>query len=293
MNKKTTARRIGSIVAAAALLGLSAGPAFAATVSQASGNAITGTLLGTSLIDTGTETATNDGSAALVTEKGDSPLHLLEGQKTTGVGVVSTMALADKDGNSAACSGVVGDGGSITVGDTGDCTINGGGSEVAINLGSPDPLLGLNLLPISLTADAIYSSCTAGPNGYTAVPHFANAALHIGAFDLPINADGTIVGLTGMLKPLAALIEIDVNQKSVTATESSATALHVSLLKALGTPLTEITIGEVHCGPNAAAPDVPVIPAAGIPAALAVFALGGLAVFVVYRRKAATAPVSK
>lgn len=277
MTMKMT-KRAGAVVAAAALLTLAGAPAFAATVSQATAQAIDGQLLGMPLVGTGQSTAVNDGSTPTVTVGENQQLQVLPGQTLLNDGVIAQKAVANDDGTSAACAGVLGEGGTITIGQSGTCTPDNGTAPFLLNLG--DTPLGT----LTLAGSAIYASCTAGPSddgGFSADSTLVNVELRLGATVIPINADGSFV----LPAALAPLLTLELNQTDSTGPMTSATALHLTLLSVLGQPLTDITIGHVECGPNATIAAVPMIPADGAVWALGTLALGAVVVFVVYRRR--------
>lgn len=133
--KTSMVKRIGAAGASAVILSLMAGPAFAATVSQSRATALDGKLLGQTVVGTGTDTATNDGSTPIVTKSTTGTISALPGQTAVNTGVLAQTAVANDDGTSAACGGILGEGGTITIGQSGDCTPNDGTTTALINLG--------------------------------------------------------------------------------------------------------------------------------------------------------------
>lgn len=108
------------------------------TVSQADATAITIAIAGEGG-DSGTVTATNDGSGEVITGETNPPVAVLGGQDLLSLGVLAQDATAQiqgQDGYSAACSGVAGEGGSIAeVGDS-DCLTPG--EQASINVANLD-----------------------------------------------------------------------------------------------------------------------------------------------------------
>jgi hypothetical protein len=103
------------------------------TGAQSEANAITATILGETA-DSGTVRATNDGSGEQKTGPVNPLPTVLPDQPYAGIGVLAQDAVADNDGNSAACAGIAGDGGSanvIEIGDS-DCIEPGDNIDLAL-----------------------------------------------------------------------------------------------------------------------------------------------------------------
>lgn len=223
---KKTGMRIAALGGAAALVMTAAGPGYSATVvSQASATALQLAIAGSGF-DTGTVAAKNLGKGEEKTGAANPPISVLQNQALAGIGVLAQDAKAtikDKDGISAACSGVAGDGASIAeVGDSGCLT---GGDNVALNfvnldladvvtvnpnsalgqLAAVNPvvqqLLGAILSPITqalqnsplgtlnlaLDAGAIQSFCNAAPGTATGSANIANAKITASAAGQTVN----------------------------------------------------------------------------------------------------------
>lgn len=259
----------------ATLVVAQASPALADT-SQATARAALLQLNGGSILDTGLVTATNDGTMAspgVVTGNTTPALSLLGTQTTLTAGVLVQQAVANPDGTSAACAGVVGNGGIVQIGVTGACT--------ATSLPSGGVTLSLPGL-VGITADAILAQCTASSSGAVT----GSATL--------INAHVTLLGAPLLDLPLSPTIDqgiiipgitsVVLNDQFTPAGPGSigVTALDVNVLN-----LVHLALGTVTCGPNAAAPPIPAIPLKGAPFAAATVAAAGLVALGVRRRRAA------
>lgn len=269
---------VTAVLAAGALL--FAPTALAATTSQASAQALNATLLGGTALSTGSSAAQNDGTQATQTVGSTNPLAVLPGQGVLNTGAVSQTAVATATGTSAACAGVVGSGGALTVGDDGTCTAAGATAPVLINLGSA---LGSSL---SLSASAIYAQCTAGPSGtgpYTASSTLADVNLvSTGLINASVPISLTSPINLGVLAPL---LTVQVNQASNAGPTSTATALQVS---ALGNSLLNVTVGQVTCGENVVTADIPMVPLKGMGVAGFTVLLVGAGYLGLRRRQGAT-----
>lgn len=275
------ARVAAAVAGGTALAMLVATPAMADT-SQSSASALQISLVGGGLASSGTASATNDGTTESISGNTNPPLTVLGSQTVITAGVLGQDVRAFNDGTSAACAGVLGSAGSISVGAGGTCNV-APGSEVSLTLGTN------GLASIALVADAIYASCTA-----TSSPSATGAASLVNA-----RITSTVLGVTTTLLNLPVnpapntglnvpgILEITLNgQSSATPGQLSVTALNIS---ALGDTLASVTIGEVSCGPNAIAPPIPVIPLAGAPLALGIGAIAAAAGggFKLYQRRRA------
>jgi hypothetical protein len=131
--------RSAALAGAAALTVMTASPGYAATiVSQSSANALTISLDGNDA-DSGTVTATNDGTGETKTGETNPPIAVLGNQDLLDIGVLAQEAeakMSGKGGVSAACSGIAGDGGSVvTIGESGCLTP---GSPIGVSLANLD-----------------------------------------------------------------------------------------------------------------------------------------------------------
>ena len=131
--------KVGALIGAATLVGLSMGPAAAAApVSQATANGLTLAIAG-SPISSGTVEATNDGTGEKKTGEVNPPVDVLENQDVLDIGVIAQDATAlveNKNGVSRACSGVAGDG--AVIGDVGESTCLTPGDPVGVNIANLD-----------------------------------------------------------------------------------------------------------------------------------------------------------
>jgi len=292
INRLRYTAKVGALltVMATGLLVAGASPALADT-SAATAQAAKLTLLGGTLLDTGTVTANNDGTIAnpgTVVGNTNPGLGTLPGQTLLTAGVLVQQAAANNDGTSAACAGVVGAGGNIQIGPAGNCLVQGAApGGVVIDAG--------NLLTI--TADAILAQCTAtsnppaGPGGTTASTTLVNAQVKLAGvtiLTLPVNPapNGIALQLPPAIPPLVpSLIGLSLNEQTPVAgpgvPSTTVTALDLNVL---GTTV-RVELGKVTCGPNAIAPVVPMIPLKGVPIALATVGAAGVVALTVHRRR--------
>lgn len=128
-----------ALFASAALLALSAAPASAAqTVARASASAATLSIAGNGT-GTGTYAVTNDGRRQTSTGSNEPAVTVLGGQRLVGIGTLAqdaTTRVVGKDGRSAACSGLAGDGASVAQVGEGNCLA--GGQNLRLDAGSLD-----------------------------------------------------------------------------------------------------------------------------------------------------------
>ncbi|MEU6078403.1 choice-of-anchor P family protein [Micromonospora sp. NPDC047074] len=259
------ARTAAVLAGGLAMVVVAASPAMADT-SQSTASALQINLVGGGLASSGSASATNDGTTESISGNTNPPLSVLGGQTVITAGVLGQAVRAFNDGTSAACAGVLGSAGAITIGAGGVCTATQG-SEVSLNLGTN------GLATISLVADAVYASCTA-----TSSPSATGSASLVNAriVSTLLGVSTTLLSLPANPAPntglsVAGLLNLTLNgQSSPTAGQLNVTALSLS---ALGGTLAEVTIGSATCGPNAVAPPIPVIPLAGAPIALGLSAL--------------------
>lgn len=276
MQRRTAGLGARILVGATVLVVFAATPAFADT-SQATAQAALLELLGNPIVTTGQRTATNDGSQpAPGTVAGNTTplLSILGSQTTLAAGALVQQSVANPDGTSAACAGVVGTGGLIQIGAGGDCTIGGSNPTggVTVNLGTS---------LVTITADAILAECTADSDGtVTGTATLVNAQVNVLGLpiSLPLNPGPNFgVSVTG----IASLL---LNAQSTPSGPGSiqVSALDLNLLN--GT--VALTLGTVTCGPNAITPPIPAFPTQGLPIVAATVAAAG-AILVVRQRRAA------
>jgi len=261
-----------------ALVVLAASPALADT-SASTANALNMTLVGGTLADSGTTTASNDGTTETNTGTQFPAIGVLGAQTVITAGVLGQVSRAFDDGSSAACAGVLGTGGTLVVGANGACTVTPS-AQVVLNLGV------VGLATIAIQASAIYANCNA-----TSSPQTASGSATL------VNASitSTVAGITTTLLNLPTnppigtglnipgLVSLQLNAQS--STGPGQIAVSALQLTALSGSLASVNIGNVTCGPNAVAPPIPVIPLAGLPIAgglLAMIVAGG---FLMRRRR--------
>ena len=241
-------------------------------VSQATANALHATLLGSALLDSGTFTASNDGTTQTTTGNANPALTVLGTQTLITAGALPQTATANTDGTSAACGGVLGGGGTVVIGPTGLCGVN---ITDGVTLGIPSVVPGSPPL-LAIGANAIIGECqAAGGNPPTASGTADLVALSVDVLgqglSIPVNPPAnTTVGIPGV----ATLV---LNEQSSTGTgEINETAFDLTLFGVLGGGV-HITLGNVTCGPNAQSAPTPIASASSWP----VFAgLGAAAVLI-------------
>jgi hypothetical protein len=258
---RVAARLATGLVAAASLaLAFGTGTASAAppalptpTAGTATAQSLSTLLLGASAVTTPTATAT----------PGNSPSSAAGGPAlldTVSVQALSAQASSDSTGT-AACAGISGPGGAISIGSNGACTITGV-TGPGITLGPA--ILGGN----TLTFQAIVESCSY-PAGGT-----PTATLQIlGGTFTPVG--GTPVTLTSnqlapnqTLANAGALATITLNNQTTTSTGISARGLTAAVLAIPGgTDVLDALVGTVTCGTPAAAAGTSVFPLASLPIA--------------------------
>lgn len=244
------------------------------------------------VVDTGVETAQNDGSTATVTASQQPLVSVLNGQSVLTASALGEVAVANNDGTSAACSGVTGQGGTVDVGNATNCT-GAGTAPVVLNLANV-----VGVVSARIEADAISSTCVGAADGTaTGEGKLVNASLVVTQPLLPniVVALGTSIApntkLLDLVSPavatlLSPIVDVTLNKQSTTAGTLSVTALSVN---ALAGGLANVELANVTCGPAADLALVPAVPFAGIPVALGTLAIigGGVALTTKRRRRVA------
>jgi hypothetical protein len=240
----------GTVVAGACLLVLLGQPAPAmADTSTAQAQAVTLTLLGGTAA-TPISAAANNGEQETRIAGAAPALGLLGPQSLISAGVLVQKAVAYPDGTSTACAGLVGDGGAISVGPDGSCTVAGGG-------GIQIDLAGL----ATIRADAIIASCRAvagqSPVARTTLANASVLLLGLPLLDLSVATAPN----TGLDVPGVATLLVDARSAPSGPGSVRATALRISLLgSAAGAEL-----GIATCGQNAVIQPVPAVPVHSLP----------------------------
>lgn len=206
--------RSGAVVAAASLALLAAGPAFAAApVAKASATALELGIAGQGS-DTGTYTATNDGTTETTSGNNAPALPVLAGQRMTNLGTLAqdaTTSASGGSGRSAACAGVAGEGATLAqVGDGTSCL--SGGQTITMDAATADfshlrvapeaitqgvdttiaaavssavapvvdqILAGLGNPRLGIDLGAVQSSCTAGTDSARGTASIADASAYV------------------------------------------------------------------------------------------------------------------
>ncbi|MDP9073250.1 MAG: hypothetical protein M3N98_03570 [Actinomycetota bacterium] len=279
MNRRRLPRGLGRMavlgIASIALVVQAASPA-AADTSTAFANAATLQLNGGTLLTSGACTSTNSGPPVTAQTCGQTPnLSVLGTQTAVTAGVLTQQTVANPDGTSAACAGLVGTGATIQIGTGGVCTIlNAPPQGVTINLGAI----------AVIKADAILGQCTASSTAAgVASVQLVNATISIlGGTATPIM---TPIPKNDVLLNLGPLINATLNEQPpappapqpLATGQVGTTALDLTVLSGLpgAAPLVRLTVGTVTCGPNAVTVVSPVIPLKGAPIAVAMALLAG------------------
>jgi hypothetical protein len=277
MNKPRALRAFSSLAGAGLIAGVAvlalAAPALAAPFAdQSSALALNVTVASLATVDSGTQTAVNDGTTATVTVSGSPLLSVLGAQTVVTAGALAETAVANNDGTTAACAGVTGEGGLAQVGSQTTC-VTPGTSGVGLALG------GL----IGVTANAIYATCTSAADGTTAgAGHIANGVVTLAGITVA-TLDADAAPNTSITPPaLSGLVSIVLNKQTLTGGQLTVTALSIT---ALSGTLASVNIGVVSCGPAADLAAVPALPKAGYGVAGGTLAGVALLAFAVRRRR--------
>ena len=239
------------------------------TSGVATANALEARLAGGSLISTGTVRA----NAAIPTptpgNQGTGLLGLLS------AGVLSQSAqLSTSDGSTAACAGLTGPNGLVTIGNNGVCSVTGVTAGVTITLGAT-----------TITADAIVESCSFPKGGSPS----ANLQLLNARIDGGAVLNSSPPPNTHLLNLLNVIVVNANTQATTLGAGISARGLTVTLVNSLGgADLVDLDIGTVTCGTPAAVP-LPVFPLKSLPIAGGTALLLAAIVVPWYRRRRRTA----
>lgn len=230
----------------------------AADTSSASASAVHLDLLGAPI--PAPATASNDGTQPTQTAGfPNGGIALLPSNSIVQAGALGQLAVANADGSSAACAGLINPSAALAIAPNGTCDAGSFTTGIVLNL------LGLG----SIRAGAITAECTADSQGnVSGDANLANAAIYgptlpiIGATKL-LDLDLHPAPNTGITLPALPDTEIVLNKQVVNPDGSlTVTALTVNVLG------TGFTIGEVTCGPNALTGEVPQLPIGGTPLAV-------------------------
>jgi hypothetical protein len=251
----------GALLTAVLGVGLVASPASADTAT-AKANGLALTLLNnpSPTLTSGTRLAKNDGATTTYSGPSSGGLGLLNGQSVLAAGVIVQQAYAFNNGSSVACAGVVGSGGLIQLGDSGNCVVKD----------APKGGVVINLQGIlTIKADALMEQAQSSSNGTaTAQGTFVNATIQLlGGSVMPIGLHPAV----GDKIDLTPLIAIFLN----TQTKGSDGSISADLIKIklIGDPAVGATVASVAAGPNASTGNIPVVPLAGIPLSVLIVGL--------------------
>jgi hypothetical protein len=270
--RRVTGRLSAVLTVASVLIVGAAGPALADT-SQTTGQALTVQLLGQPVLSSSQVVASSDGTSQTKTGTSTPALSILGNQTVLSAGLLFQDALAENDGASAACAGVIGPNGTIQLGPTGSCLASGTPGEVVLDLG----------LAV-LRADVITAECTASSSGSTTgSATLANARITdptgaVTLLSLPVNpAPNTVLNVPG-------IAELTLNQQSSGAPgQLSVTALDLTLLSGV-----HVRSGNVTCGPNAQTAPIPMFSSQGLPVAGVTVLAAAAFLWFVRRRRSST-----
>ena len=231
---------------------MAAAPASADT-SSASASAVHLNLLGAPI--PGPASASNDGTQPTQTAGfPNGGLSLLPANSIIQAGALGQLAVANPDGTSAACAGMISPSAALAIAPDGTCSAGNTTTGIVLDL------LGLG----SIKAGAISAQCTADSAGnVTGSSNFANAAVY--GPTLPLIGATKLLDLTANPAPnfgvsIPGVAELLLNKQVVNPDGSlTVTALTVTVAG------TGFSIGEVTCGPNALTADVPMLPVGGVP----------------------------
>lgn len=259
----------GLVTAGAALgllLGVSGPAAAGAWSTLSAATAASLTLVGSSATS-GTATAAYDGTTDQASGNPVTPVLTVDPtQPNVKAGVLVQQAKAFAGGTAAACAGVVGAGGAVSIGPTGVCTVTPGTGGVVVEV--PGVL--------RVKATAITAQCTAGPNG----ARTAGATL-VGASVYTLGVLGTETKLVDLGSTPAVnsgldvlgLVRLGTNLQATPQTgQITSSALELTVLG----PAASLKLGFVDCGPTKPTPAVPVH---GIPLATGMLGVVGWVVF--------------
>ncbi|PRY13335.1 hypothetical protein [Kineococcus rhizosphaerae] len=280
--RRTRARLLTAGVAGAAAIVLATAGSAAADTSTASANAVTVGALGSPLVTTGWAGASNSGSQTTQTTAQTPALSVLGGQGGITAGTLVQTAVARADGSSDACGGLVGAGGTITVGTAGACTVTGGGTggvQITLVAGTPAVTgpFGAVLVPAVpatvIKADAILASCTATSDGTaTGKVTLANAAVLVAGVPTITLAAAPGVN-SGVTVPGVAQLALRATSTPAGTGSVQTTALTVTLLSGA---VAAVNIGTVRCGANAQTVPASALPGPALPLSAAALVAVGL-----------------
>lgn len=236
-------RAVAIVTISGTALMFGATPALADT-SAATAQAASLAPLNLPVLNTGTESASNDGSMATDIATANPALSILGGQSTVTAGAFQQTAVATASGTSSACAGLLGNGAVIQVGQTKICNLTTKNGETGgITIGGP---AGVGVI----TATAIVETCRASSTGtLIATATLADATALGGLVKIPLHP-GANTSLLGL---------INLNTQSASMGKITATALSI--------PLLGLKIGTVTCGPNSVAPVTSAFPIKSLPIA--------------------------
>ncbi|PRY16876.1 hypothetical protein [Kineococcus rhizosphaerae] len=257
---------VGVGAALGLLLGVTGPAAAGAWSTLSSATAASLTLAGSSATS-GTATAAYDGTTDQTSGNPVTPVLAVDPtQPNVKAGVLVQQAKAFADGTAAACAGVVGAGGAVSIGPTGACTVTPGAGGVVVEV--PGAL--------RIRATAITARCTAGPNGARS----AGASL-VGASVYTLGVLGAETKLADLSATptvnssldVLSLVRLGTNLQTTPANGAiTSSALELTVLG----PAVSLKLGLVDCGPTKPTPAVPVH---GIPLAAGMLGVIGWAVF--------------
>lgn len=255
-------RLLVGAIAVPVAIAVTATAAYADT-STASASAVNLSLLGVPIPPPAT--ASNDGTQP--TQTAGFPIggiSLLPSNPIVSAGALGQLAVANPDGSSAACAGLVSPSSALAIAPNGTCDAGNNTTGITLNLGV-----------VQLKAGALSAQCTADSAGNVqGSAQLASAKIvtpgvppfipEITLLNLPLNPPPNFGIVSGVLN-------LVLNKQVINADGSiTVTALEIT---GIG---TGIEIGKVTCGPNLVVVDGPLVP--GLPVEGTAVAAGVLAI---------------
>jgi hypothetical protein len=233
-----------------------------ADTSTASASAVNLSLLGTPI--PAPATASNDGTQPVQTAGFPTGnISLLPANPIVSAGALGQLAVANPDGSSAACAGLVAPSSALAIAPTGTCDAGSSTTGIQLNLGV-----------VQLKAGALSAQCTADSSGNVQGSAQLASARIVTPGVPPFIPDITLVNLPLNPPPNTGIVSGVLNlvlNKQVINPDGSIT---ITALEITGIG-TGIEIGKVSCGPNIQVADVPLVP--GLPAGGTAIAAGAVA----------------
>lgn len=169
---------------------------------------------------------------------------ILDLEPLVDVGVLAQDVEADTNGHVASCAGLVGEGGTLEIGDDSTCAPGGDDDNLGLEVLSILPTIpGLPEPPPILALNAAYASCRASATGTDGAAAVVQGLTVLG------NPVGDIIGPDPFDLTIPGVASIKANTREVIPNGIKVTALTVDVLPLIpgGPPLLSIRVGEVTC----------------------------------------------